>query len=340
MIELSHMAESAANSVKLLFLTPFDLSVRFAFLYMLPTALLAYIIWLFRRETTPLLQWLFPKSIYTHRSNLLDIKLFIINRLMTVSGVFGALVFSPVIAYIVLSGLSGDTQAADQAASKSWKTSAIATVVIVVSIDFCKYWAHRVLHQWSFLWPFHAVHHSAEVLTPLTLARAHPFEIVVRNFVISVVVGFVQGVLLFVLAGEVGLITIGGANAIYFFVNSLGANLRHSHIWLSYGRVMEHILISPAQHQIHHSTDAKHHDKNYGSVFAIWDWAFGTLYIPTYRETLTFGLSDRQGKPIAQPHPTLGAAIVGPFTDSWNVLRRRTMTPPSPPYEDESNSDE
>ncbi|MDC0136437.1 sterol desaturase family protein [Sulfitobacter sp.] len=105
--------------------------------------------------------------------------------------------------------------------------------------------------------------------------------------------------------------------------NALGANFRHSHIWISYGPVLEHILISPAQHQVHHSVATKHHDKNYGSIFAIWDWIFGTLYVPKTVETLTFGVSDGTGKPMEQPYPTLMAAMVLPFKESGQAIRRR-----------------
>ena len=54
---------------------------------------------------------------------------------------------------------------------------------------------------------------------------------------------------------------------------------------------MERFFISPAQHQIHHSNEARHHDKNFGSALALWDLIGGTLYIPKRREVLSFGLS-------------------------------------------------
>ncbi|MCV3271685.1 sterol desaturase family protein [Roseobacter sinensis] len=182
----------------------------------------------------------------------------------------------------------------------------LATLIIVRASDFCKYWAHRLHHEWKVLWPFHAVHHSADVLTPLTLQRVHPVEPLIRNLLITVIVGAIQGVLLFVLIGRIDLVTLGGANAMYVVFNMLGANLRHSHIWLSYGRVMEHILISPAQHQIHHSVAVEHHNKNYGSMFAIWDWMFGTLYAP---ERVRTSLSASLTKPESRwPSPTTHCA--------------------------------
>lgn len=323
MADMESYLASLGNILGGLISTPFDPEVRFAVLYLAATVLLAFLIWAWRREKTPFFRWLAPKSVYLHRSNLMDVKLFVINRVLAVSGVFGALLFSPLVAFLVLSGLSGTADLPDAGRAVSWQTSLLATVLIVVSADFCKYWAHRLMHEWPWLWPFHSVHHSAEVLTPLTLARAHPMDMVLRNFVISLVVGVVQGLMLFAFAREVGLLTIGGANAIYFFSNTLGANLRHSHIWLSFGPIVEHIIISPAQHQIHHSSDVRHHNKNYGSLLAVWDWMFGTLYVPPRREELTFGLADQQGKRIPQPHNRLADALIRPFAESWQAARNR-----------------
>ncbi len=304
----------------------FDL--RFSVFYIVATILLAFLIWRFRQTGTPFLHWLLPRKVFLHRSNLVDFKLFLANHAMAISGVFGPVVFAPALAIAVVGFLNGLGPGESATSAPTWVDRAIATVAIVVAADFCKYWSHRLHHEMRFLWPFHAVHHSAEVLTPLTLARAHPMETVVRNLIVSVVVGLVQGVLLFVLVGEIDIVTVGGANVLYVLFNFLGANLRHSHIWLSYGRTMEHIFISPAQHQIHHSVAVEHHNKNYGSIFAVWDWAFGTLYIPQSREDLSFGVSDAAGGRLDQPHPTLRAALLAPFRESWRAFRRQRGSRP------------
>ncbi len=232
-------------------------------------------------------------------------------------GFFGAVFFPTTVAYVLLVNLGGSDFSPPPI---SWTRGLIATVIIVVTSDFCKYWAHRAHHEWRFLWPFHAVHHSADVLTPLTVQRVHPLEPMIRDMLMTVIVGVVQGFVLYAIVGQINIATIGGANALYFLFNALGANFRHSHIWISYGPVLERILISPAQHQVHHSVAIKHHDKNYGSMFALWDWMFGTLYIPTEHEKLTFGVSDGTGKPIDQPYPTLVSALILPFKESWQAI--------------------
>lgn len=285
--------------------------------------IIAYFIWRSRGGSESFIKWLAPKHVYSHRSNLLDIKLFFASRAVAALGVFGALFFPTTMAYALLNLLGGSKL---EPVQPGWAQTVLVTLIIVVSSDFCKYWAHRAHHEMKFLWPFHAVHHSADVLTPLTVQRVHPIEPLFRNVLISIVVGIVQGLCLYVFVGEINILTIGGANALYFVFNALSANFRHSHIWISYGRVIEHILISPAQHQIHHSVAIKHHDKNYGSIFALWDWMFGTLYIPTEREKLTFGVSDGTGKPIDQPYPSLIAALVLPFKESWDAIKGRIST--------------
>jgi sterol desaturase/sphingolipid hydroxylase (fatty acid hydroxylase superfamily) len=76
------------------------------------------------------------------------------------------------------------------------------------------------------------------------------------------------------------------------------AALQHSHVWLSYGPILEHLLISPAQHQIHHSRLDAHHGRNFGTTLALWDWLFGTLYVIRGREDLSFGLDGVAEKPL------------------------------------------
>lgn len=309
-----------------LFSAPFSLNVRYSLFYLSCSIIIAFFIWKFRGSTGSFVKWLLPKEVYQHRSNLLDIKLFFASHVFVALGLFSAVFFPTTVAYGLLVHL---TSADFTPPPITWERTLIVTLIIVVASDFCKYWAHRAHHEWRVLWPFHAVHHSADVLTPLTVQRVHPVEPMIRNLLMTVLVGLVQGVALYAFVGQISIATIGGANAVYFVFNALSANFRHSHIWISYGPIIERILISPAQHQVHHSVAIKHHNKNYGSIFAIWDWMFGTLYIPTEREKLTFGVSDGTGKPTEQPYPTLVAALIRPFKESLQTLAEHKKSKPS-----------
>ena len=88
--------------------------------------------------------------------------------------------------------------------------------------------------------------------------------------------------------------------------------------WLSYGPVLSWVLVSPAQHQIHHSRDPKHLDKNFGLVFSFWDAALGSLYIPPSRENLTYGLA---GVPPGK-FATVRQLYVTPFVEASRMLLR------------------
>ena len=67
------------------------------------------------------------------------------------------------------------------------------------------------------------------------------------------------------------------------------ANLRHSHVYIGFG-YLEHIFISPAQHQIHHSRNKIHFDQNFGSCLSIWDKAFKSWRASANTKVSRFGL--------------------------------------------------
>ncbi len=305
-----------------------DLSQTFAVAYLLSplhiatTIVIAWLVWKYSRVGGSFAKYLFPKEIYRHGSSWLDIKLAIFNTFFLATGAIAALVMLPwvtlqVHGYLVM--LTGYDAVEDSIAR-----AVFAGVVLFLAQDFCRYVNHFIHHKYKYLWPFHAVHHSAEVMTPITFLRAHPVYYALQVVLMSLLGGVVYGVVLFALVGNITATTVYVGvfiwNAYVFF----GAHLRHSHIWLSYGRVLEHVLISPAQHQVHHSSDPKHHDKNFGEVLAIWDWMFGTLYVPRGKEDLTFGIANGKGERLPQPYPTLRDALIGPFEEVWEQVAAGT----------------
>jgi len=310
----------------------FGIGSRLALSHILLTILIAYVIWRYRGHPQTFLTWLIPSSIYKHKSNWVDLKIFLTNIWLQAVGFFALITFTPFITHLFLGGFESAFGSGSAPETYGWMRMLGATVIMIVTLDFCKYWTHYFHHENATLWPFHAVHHSAEVLTPLTVSRVHPFYRVGQSLIIGVLAGFVQAVMLYVFIGKIDLLTIGSANAGYLLFNALGANLRHSHIWLSYGPFWERIFISPAQHQIHHSSAKKHFNKNYGEVFALWDWMFGTLYIPKEQEILEFGIADGDGNRIEQPHPTLRDAMIEPFVTSWRSLIKTTPKSDTPQH--------
>lgn len=164
------------------------------------------------------------------------------------------------------------------------------TLTLFIVGDFTRYLLHRAMHSFTFLWEFHKIHHSAEVLNPLTFYRVHPLENILFGIRYSLSVGMVTGVFIYFFGAKIGLVEIVGANIFVFVSGILGSNLRHSHIPLRYGDSLEKIFISPYQHQLHHSKEFT--DKNFGGTLAIWDYIFSTLRIEKTKVNIEYGIND------------------------------------------------
>jgi sterol desaturase/sphingolipid hydroxylase (fatty acid hydroxylase superfamily) len=76
--------------------------------------------------------------------------------------------------------------------------------------------------------------------------------------------------------------------------------------------------MSPAHHQIHHSRNPAHFNKNLGSCLAVWDWLFGTLYVPAAEpEKLAFGV-----EPDRPDAHTVRGEFLAPFANAAAMVRR------------------
>ncbi len=64
------------------------------------------------------------------------------------------------------------------------------------------------------LWEFHKVHHTAEVLSPLTVFRVHPIDSLVFANIGAIVLGVTGGVLSHLFGPSLTPFTLSGANAI------------------------------------------------------------------------------------------------------------------------------
>jgi sterol desaturase/sphingolipid hydroxylase (fatty acid hydroxylase superfamily) len=263
------------------------------------------------------LRFLLPARVYRHRSFRVDIGIFLLTKLLSPARwlVLGLSVGAAAGAIAaLLESLFGKT--ADMGGAMSGFSLVLLALLLVLAFDFGTYVTHRLSHRVPLLWAFHRVHHSAQELNPLTVLRKHPVYDALAILVDVAVVAPVQGVILFLWGGTAAVPLVVAVNLLFGLFGFAGSSLRHSHIWLSFGRA-DRLLVSPAMHQIHHSCAEHHWDRNYGEVFAIWDWMFGSLYLPGERETLTFGLAGED-----DPHPDVARAFMEPFVYAARRLRR------------------
>lgn len=218
----------------------------------------------------------------------------------------------------------------------TWVIMAIMTIALYLAYEFSYWLDHYLSHAIPFLWEFHRVHHEAEVLSPLTNARVHPIDQVVFTNITAIITGTVNGTLTYLFGQEVGIYTLYGLNVILFVFVLVIIQLQHTHVWIPFTGILGRILMSPAHHQIHHSTNPKHFNTNMGSSLCIFDWLFGTLHIPTKeREKLSFGVEPDHAH---HDHQTLQHALIMPFVRAWRHVSQvwekragRVDTPPTQP---------
>ena len=165
----------------------------------------------------------------------------------------------------------------------------IIIIFAIVLTDFGYYCAHWLLHRFPLLWELHKVHHSVEYLIPISRRRLHPLEEIFDSSVVMLMVGTWLGSTAYAFGLPIERVGIAGVDA-YFLLNAVSFyHLRHSHIPMSYGW-LERLVISPAQHQLHHSTAPEHLGRNLGSALACWDWMFGTWAQSVAYDGLKLGL--------------------------------------------------
>lgn len=261
-------------------------------IYLACFCLIALWLYLARKEEGGFLAYLLPRAIWGHASVRIDFAMLVINRLVAAVGITARLAAAPAVAAWVTGLMPGPILGEDQLTPLS-----LALIVFLIG-DFFLYFVHRSYHQIPSIWPLHAVHHSASVLTPVTTYRQHPVGTLVTAALNSVVFGVLFGVIAGAYGPHLTFAEIAGANAFVFLANATMTNFQHSHIWISFGPVLERIFISPAQHQVHHSIEPRHYNRNYGQTLAIWDWMFGTLYVIREKEEIRFGLTDDADAPL------------------------------------------
>jgi sterol desaturase/sphingolipid hydroxylase (fatty acid hydroxylase superfamily) len=275
-----------------------------------------------------LLRALFPKHIVMSRSSLADLGYFYFN-LFIFGIVFGwALLSYEGISHgaaDVLTSLFGSRQPAPL---PGFVSRLVITVMMFLAYELGYWLNHYLSHRIPFLWEFHKVHHSATVLTPLTNFRVHPVYMCIFLNILAVAIGSANGLGNYLLGQPAAQYGLSETNIILVFFIYLYVHLQHSQLWISFTGCLGRLFMSPAHHQIHHSRNPAHFNKNLGSCLALWDWIFGTLYIPAAeRQTLEFGVEPDR----AHAH-TIRGELIAPFVRAALLIKERfeKRSPPVP----------
>lgn len=138
------------------------------------------------------------------------------------------------------------------------------------------YLVHRLGHRNALLWRLHGVHHVPEKVNVANNGVNHVLDIVLAQSLVQLalaLVGFSRPAVL--VAG--------------LFVAAQGYFV-HANVDVRIGP-LNHLLASPEQHRLHHSTDLSEAG-HYGSDLACWDHLFGSFTWRPGREPTAVGLHD------------------------------------------------
>ena len=268
------------------------------------------------------LRGLFPGRLFRSTSTRADVGFFLLNTVAGGGGVAVAILATAQVGTWVQHGLGQALGASPHLVLPGPATGVIATVTLFLAYEIAYWIDHYISHKVPFFWAFHKPHHTAEVLTPLTNFRVHPIESLKFGNIAAVIVGGTGGALAWLFGGAEHQYLINETNLLTVAFLFTVQHLQHTHFWIATTGVWGRILLSPAHHQIHHSDNPAHFNRNFGSCLAVWDWLAGTLYRPTARrQRLHFGV----GATIDRPQSITGTLIT-PFVEAIQSLRPR----PSP----------
>jgi len=161
--------------------------------------------------------------------------------------------------------------------------------VFVVSHDFYIYWMHRWQHRNRYLWRLHEAHHSPKSVDWLSGSRSHCLEILINQTV--------EFAPLVLLGASPEVLPLKGA------ISAVWGMYIHANLNVHTGR-LQWIINGPEMHRWHHAM-GKGMGANFSTKLAVWDWMFGTAYLPADRMAADYGV--RSGFPKRYVAQTLYA---------------------------------
>ena len=184
----------------------------------------------------------------------------------------------------------------------------LQVAIVLFVLDFLFYVLHVAKHRWTWLWRLHETHHSSEHLDFLASARFHPLEKLFDRMVYLLP--------LTALGADHAALLIWSGIEVFFGM------LNHSNVRIRLGRPLIYVFVGPEMHLWHHALDRQRRDCNFGNNLSIFDWIFGTAYVPADRPA-AFGIDDGAGYPHGNPWRQFLFAFrpIAPSTDRETMSR-------------------
>lgn len=175
-------------------------------------------------------------------------------------------------------------------------------LLLFILTDFVWYWYHRLAHEVNILWAAHVVHHQSEDFNYTVSARITVFQAAFRCLFWSILplAGFSPFMI-------TSLLLVHGLYPFFIHTQTIGKL-----------GILEYFMVTPSHHRVHHSSNEKYLDKNYGDVLIIWDKLFGTFVQEDDKEPCVYGLT----KPL-NSHSFLWQQFHF-MLELWTAFRRAT----------------
>ena len=170
-------------------------------------------------------------------------------------------------------------------------------VLAFIGIDFASYWSHRFNHVINVFWNRHIVHHSSEEFNLSCALRQSISGIVEVYF------------FLYIPMAIIGIPT--NVIAIVAPLHLFAQFWYHTRLIDKMG-MLEHIIVTPSHHRVHHAINEEYIDKNLSAIFIIWDKLFGTFQEELEEVPPVYGTL----KPVRTWNP-----IVINFMHLWQLIK-------------------
>ncbi|MBF9032744.1 hypothetical protein HKCCE2091_00690 [Rhodobacterales bacterium HKCCE2091] len=308
---------------------------RVFWLYLVTSAIAAFFVWRALRARTDhaterdaeaakgsFLRFLFPRHVWSHPSAWLDLRYALFHKVVSHFLLLGLTGFAISLGYRIATGGERLTTVLSQTqitTAAEWIVAILFMIVAVAVSDFIAWACHYAQHKVPVLWQFHKVHHSAEVMHPISNYREHPVDNLTYGFFVGLGYGVVYALAVTYLGFLPTMPTLLGVPILMFVFNVVAYNLRHSHVWLKWPGKWSAVFPSPAHHHVHHSCHPDHIDKNFAFMFPVWDVLFGTYIMPEDNRDVKFGVPPEQGRDL----DSVWRLYWVPFRDAYRELTRR-----------------
>ena len=150
----------------------------------------------------------------------------------------------------------------DHVALMHIKYTWVNVLIAFVALDFSGYWGHRINHSVNFFWNQHLIHHSSEEFN-LACALRQSISGLVNFFTIFLLPAALLGV-------DFNIVAI--IAPIHLF-----AQFWYHTVYIGKMGWLEHVIVTPSHHRVHHAINPIYLDKNHGQIFIFWDKWFGTF---------------------------------------------------------------